>query len=58
MKTKYLVSALAAAALLVVGCLPSIHPLFTDKDLVFKKELVGTWIDGDSASDKQGLRAS
>lgn len=53
MKTKYLISALAATALLIVGCLPSVQPLFTDKDLVFKKELMGTWIDGDSAADKK-----
>lgn len=52
MKTKYFNPVLAGAALLVVGCLPSVQPLYTEKDLVFKKELVGAWIDGDAAADK------
>jgi hypothetical protein len=26
-----------------VGCVPSWHPLFTDKDLIFDPKLVGTW---------------
>ena len=36
--------ALAIAA----GCIPSLHPLYTDKDLVFEPALLGTW-DGDGS---------
>ena len=28
---------------LLAACVPSLHPLYTEKDLVFDKELVGTW---------------
>ena len=31
----------------LTGCVPSLHPLFTDKDLVFDPALVGTWVDED-----------
>src|SRR3990170_1492928 len=31
----------------LTGCVPSLHPLFTDKDLVFDQVLVGTWVDED-----------
>ena len=29
--------------LLIVGCVPSLHPLFTEKDPIFEPALVGTW---------------
>jgi len=34
-------------AVLMGGCVPifSLHPLYTDRDLVFKKKLLGTWAD-------------
>jgi len=37
-------------ALLLAGCLPSLHPLYNEKTLIFKEELVGKWMgdDGDS----------
>lgn len=50
MKTKHLLPALAVVALAIVGCLPSVQPLYTDKDLIFKKELVGAWGEGESDS--------
>ena len=53
MKTKYFNPVLAGAALLVVGCLPSVQPLYTEKDLVFKKELVGSWVDNAASADKR-----
>jgi len=32
-------------ALLISGCLqPSLHPLFTEKDLVFDPGLIGAWV--------------
>ena len=30
-------------ALIMAGCVPSLHPLFTEKELVFDPALVGTW---------------
>lgn len=38
---------LFGVAILLTGCVPSLHPLFTDKDLVFDQVLVGTWVDED-----------
>jgi len=35
--------ALAAVALLIAACIPSINPFYTDKDLVFETRLIGTW---------------
>ena len=34
-------------ALFMASCVPSLHPLFTNKDLVFESALVGTWVDED-----------
>jgi hypothetical protein len=42
MKTGHL-AALAAVALLLGACIPSVHPFFTDKDVVFDARLVGEW---------------
>jgi len=33
---------------LMVGCVPSLHPLFTKSDLIFDEALVGTWKDSDT----------
>lgn len=33
------------AAVLLPGCVPSLHPLYTEEDLVFEPGLAGTWID-------------
>jgi len=41
---------LLGVAIFLVGCVPSLHPLFTDKDLVFDQSLVGTWVDEDGKS--------
>jgi hypothetical protein len=35
-------------ALLMAGCLPSLHPLYNDKTLIFKDELIGKWMGDDS----------
>lgn len=32
-----------AIALLIASCVQSLHPLYTDKELVFEPRLVGTW---------------
>jgi len=52
-------------ALAMTGCVPSLQPLFTDKDTVFEPALNGTWVqnDGDeqwlfnSLPDKSGYNA-
>jgi len=38
---------LLGMAIFLSGCVPSLHPLFTEKDLVFDPALVGTWVDQD-----------
>lgn len=32
---------------LMAGCIPSVHPLYTDQDLIFDPSLVGDWADKD-----------
>jgi len=38
---------LLGVVIFLTGCVPSLHPLFTGKDLVFDQALMGTWIDED-----------
>ncbi|MDD1777525.1 MAG: hypothetical protein LUQ65_05095 [Candidatus Helarchaeota archaeon] len=38
---------LLGVAIFLTGCVPSLHPLFTEKDLIFEPALVGTWVDED-----------
>jgi len=46
---KGFVAAGAVLALLIAaGCIPSLHPLYTDADIVFEPALVGTWDGGDA----------
>ena len=47
MKTKK--SIFYCVALLIAGCLPSLHPLYSDKTLIFKEELIGKWMQDDSS---------
>jgi len=48
MKTKKFLFYLLAV--LLGGCIPalSLHPLYTEKDVVFDKKLLGTWVQDDS----------
>src|SRR6185503_1593717 len=41
---------IALVTFLVAGCVPSWNPLYTDKDLVFDPQLVGTWKDNGKES--------
>jgi hypothetical protein len=41
MKTKKLLFYLLAGVL--VGCVPSLHPLFTNEDAIFEEKLLGIW---------------
>src|SRR5262245_42726169 len=34
-------------SLAIVGCVPSWHPLYTEKDLISDNRMVRTWIDSD-----------
>jgi len=43
MKTKKTV--FYVIVLLLAGCLPSLHPLYNDKTLIFREELIGKWVD-------------
>lgn len=52
--------AMAAVVLMMVGvvvlgagCIPSLHPLYTEKDLVFDPSIVGVWAEkeGDASKD-------
>lgn len=50
MKTTKLIRHLfiiAIAALAVTGCITSVHPLFTDQELIYKPELEGAWNNSD-----------
>jgi hypothetical protein len=47
MKTKKFLFYLLAG--LLGSCVPSLHPLYTDKELVFEEKLLGSWGDGDQA---------
>ena len=45
-----------AAALTLAGCLvPSVHPLYTEKDLIFDPALIGTW--GEAGNEDRHLFA-
>jgi hypothetical protein len=51
MKTKKLLFYLLAA--LLGGCIPvmSLHPLYTEKDVVFEAKLLGTWVDNPNSPE-------
>lgn len=42
-KTKIIFLMIALAGIILPGCVASLHPLYTSKDLVFDSRLVGTW---------------
>lgn len=45
MKTKMKIAVLYLTALILGGCLlPSLHPLYTDQDLIFEEKLIGKWM--------------
>jgi len=60
MKTR-IILLLSLVILLLQGCLvKSLHPFFTEKNTIFKKELLGQWTDKDSAlwEIRQHMRAT
>jgi hypothetical protein len=53
----YTVTVCIIAGLLLLGCIPSIHPLFTPDDLAFDPDLVGTWRPEKSGETLQFTKA-
>lgn len=43
MKAKIQIAAFYLLAVILGGCVPSLHPLFTENDLIFDANLVGKW---------------
>jgi hypothetical protein len=48
MKNKHAFIIAGFFILFLSGCIPSIHPLYSDEDIVFKTELLGSWAEGDA----------
>ena len=42
---KFLQMASFGLLLVLAGCIPSVHPLYTERDLIFDPALVGKWTD-------------
>ena len=40
---KFIIATVLVAIVTLSGCLSALHPLFTEKDLLFDPQLVGTW---------------
>ena len=36
-------------AMLMIGCVPSLHPLYTKEDIFIEPALVGTWVNNDES---------
>jgi len=48
---RYIVAVLTFGLVLILeGCIPSLHPLYTDNDLVFEPAILGEWVLSDSHS--------
>ena len=53
MKTnKRIVFIIYILVILVNACIPSLHPLYTEKDLVLDNRIVGTWVSEESSEDE------
>jgi len=54
-------SAVVLLAIIITGCVPSLNPIFTDKDLIFDPALLGTWGNDDPREkwvfEKSGSKA-
>lgn len=48
MKTKLALIASTIFLVFLAGCIPSIHPLYHEEDIVFKPELLGSWQQDDA----------
>jgi hypothetical protein len=55
MKTKTMTAAaavLALAGMMLVGCVKSLEPLYTEEDLVFEAKLLGIWAEQEDADER------
>ena len=52
MKKLIFITVVTGMIALLSGCLSTLHPLFTEKDLVFDPRLVGTWKEGSDGDGK------
>jgi hypothetical protein len=54
-KAKWFLSFLPLVILFLVGCLPvdSLNPLYTDKDVVSDKSLLGVWVGTDNSDESE-----
>lgn len=50
MKTKNVLATLAFMVMLLAGCIPSLHPLYTEKDILRMDAITGDWLSDDSTS--------
>jgi hypothetical protein len=51
MKTQKFLILIVLIAILS-GCLPSLNPIYTENDIFFNKDLVGTWTEADKEKEK------
>ena len=52
MKARHFIS-IAAVALLLSACIPSVHPFYTDKDVIFDARLLGEWQSKEQADQPE-----
>ena len=51
LKKIFLLSTLIFLLVLISGCLTTLHPIFTERDLVYKPELTGNWRTKDNNNE-------
>ncbi len=52
MKTRIIAVPCALLSLFIIGCLPSLHPFYTEDDVFFDEKLIGSFSDGKPESQK------
>jgi len=55
MKKKSL-AVFALVSLFLVGCIPSLHPLYTENELVFEPSLLGIWTEEDGRTSYEFIK--
>ncbi len=48
MMKKITTTFIAASFLMLMGCIPSLHPIYTAGDITFDEAIIGTWEDGET----------
>lgn len=44
--------------ILLLGCVPSLHSFYNDKDLIFEPQLVGVWVDSENKNQTWDFQKS